>query len=340
MTKANKHISPAQLDAAVAWYCRLNGRDTTDADIERHMEWLLEDAAHMDAYDHISATLADADDFEAQARKAFAADFKGRQQIAEPTSFWSKLFGGGGLPSYAYAGAVAALLLIAFVPGMSFLNTTSDALYYSANDVGIRTVTLADGSHIYMFEGSEFSVDFAKDARRVTLAKGRVCFEVVSDASRPFYVETGTRRIKVVGTQFEVIRAPGFDRIAVREGLVAVASLSQTVSQDPIFIKPGASVRYDSADELPVVGKQDPTSVGAWKEGILVFEKQPLSEVVVRINKLFPKVNLILGEAALEKAAFSGTLVVSDAETMVRQLAEFLSLKVTATDNRIMLTSK
>ena len=61
------------------------------------------------------------------------------------------------------------------------------------------------------------------DVARIELASGEAYFDVVHDASRPFTVYAGNRRITDIGTKFSVFRNGDDVRVTVREGRVRVA---------------------------------------------------------------------------------------------------------------------
>ena len=65
---------------------------------------------------------------------------------------------------------------------------------------------LPDGSKIFLNRNSEFSYrsNFGKHRRDVKLT-GEAFFEIAPDASKPFIIDAGKAKVKVVGTSFNVI---------------------------------------------------------------------------------------------------------------------------------------
>ena len=70
---------------------------------------------------------------------------------------------------------------------------------------GEYTVTLSDGTVVYLNSGSElrYPVAFGVERRDVFLS-GEGYFEVAKDAKRPFFVNADKLKIRVYGTSFNV----------------------------------------------------------------------------------------------------------------------------------------
>jgi len=346
-----KHIEPEIMDQAIAWQARLSRDVVTDADRVSHMEWMLEQPSHLEAFETVAATIHEASQFESQARAAFAEDFavppsssQGSPDEAVVGKFWHRKFWSSlEWPQFATGTAiVAALLFVAIFPNTSLFDTPSVPRQYSANAESVREIKLADGSRVTLFANSSISVQMTDDMRSVDLQAGRAFFDVISNAEQPFFVNTGARQIKVVGTRFEVMRADSFDRVAVNEGLVAVSSttVSDNALVAPILIDPGTVALYEGKSDQPALSKVDATTIGAWTNGVLVFRDTPIFQVLKKLSDLFPHNTLSVSDGSLNQKNFSGTLVVSSAERMMRQLAEFAELDIEHSDTIITLKSK
>ena len=76
----------------------------------------------------------------------------------------------------------------------------------AGNDQKNILVSLPDGSKIYLNRNSEFSYrkNFGKHGRNVKLT-GEAFFEISPDVSKPFIIDAGKAKVKVVGTSFNVI---------------------------------------------------------------------------------------------------------------------------------------
>lgn len=339
-------ISPVDLEAAAKWHARLASDDAKDIDIEQHMDWLLESPLHAEAYERISQTMRDMEEAKEAARARYASDFDDRIVKIRFREYIKRSFEGRSWPRITtVAAAAAALLFIMVVPNTEFYDDPSKQREYVATGNEVVNYKLVDGSKVALFAGAHITVTMAGDARRVNLHSGRAFFDVISDRSRPFFVNAGEQQVRVVGTRFEVLRGLGFERISVNKGLVAVTNKTEAGSTgsssvpEALLLEPGVVALYSKEAIRPTLLKQDATLIGSWSEGVLAFEKTKLGEVIDQINDLFPERSVRLSEDSLSEAVFSGTLVVSSAEIMATQLAGFLNLSVTVHDTGISLSS-
>ncbi len=336
------HGTSIMLDRASAWYLRIHGAEATDRDIQQHADWLLEDPTHLLAYEQVAETVKSASIFEAAARTMFSDVFNSESPKTHGHKGWRTIFSQLTWPQYAItAAAVAAMAFIAILPNTALYDNPSTPHYFRANTDRIETVKLADGSRVSMFMGSEMTFTIKDGARIVDLPKGRAFFDVVSDNSKPFYVNFSDHQVRVVGTRFEVVNLAGLERVAVNKGLVSVAMRASEIKKSaPILLEPGITVEFQTANPDPILNAVDPRTIGAWKEGVLVFKDAPLDKVVASIDQLFPATQITLGDASLKTRNFSGALVVSNSETMSKQLAQFLSLNIHVTGSSILLDTK
>ena len=331
-----QHIKSSIEDEAVAWHVRLTSGTCSDDDITRHMEWMLADPKNLSAYEKVAAAYHALGKSEDTIRAAFPNEGIQLSAADKSTPWYAKIFEGWNWPQTVSATA-AAIALLFFATGTQnpFYDDRASSQYYTSTSDEVRTVKLADGSRVSMFANTKLSVAFETGERTIDLLEGRAFFDVVSDSGRPFYVNTGNRQIKVVGTRFEVVRAQNFDRVSVNEGLVSVQSIVDSdMTTAPLLIEPGVSALYELDSEQPILTEVSTDSVGSWKEGVLAFQNTPLIDVVTEIGQLFPETTISV-DASIEGELFSGTLVISDAVTMTGQLARFLSLKNSVNDAHI-----
>lgn len=334
--------SEAAFDAAAQWHARLTSGEATDADIERHMDWLLEDPAHADAYEAVAQLMQDAGAFEQAARAVYADDLE--QEAATPAKpprrLWDVL-SDWSWPQTVVAAAVAATLLFVTITAVFDPVPGPDGPQrYAAPADRVERIALADGSQASLFAGARLSVTMTDDRRHLTLLEGRAFFDVQTDADRPFVVTAGAQQVTVLGTRFEVMRGDGFDRVAVNEGRVEVAPIAETGAPEAeaLIVEPGTIARFAAGTATPEITSAPAALIGAWSEGVLAFSDEPLPTIIDRLNVMFPDQQTRLGDPALATLEFSGTLVVSTPEQMVRQLAAFLELQVTVSAAEFILT--
>ena len=125
-------------------------------------------------------------------------------------------------PRWIVPAAIAASLLVLAAGGAAWLWRPPAASIQSyATAVGQRqALRLVDGTQIELDTNTHLRADLTGKSRTVTLDSGEAYFDVVHDASRPFTVYAGNRRITDIGTKFSVFRNGDDVRVVVKEGRV------------------------------------------------------------------------------------------------------------------------
>ncbi|MGC1389862.1 MAG: FecR family protein, partial [Bacteroidales bacterium] len=106
--------------------------------------------------------------------------------------------------------AAVALILLSIGTASIYVNNSGylskKITVVAGNDQKNLLVSLPDGSKIYLNRNSEFSYrkNFGRHGRDVRLT-GEAFFEISPDVSKPFIIDAGKAKVKVVGTSFNVI---------------------------------------------------------------------------------------------------------------------------------------
>lgn len=286
---------------ATAWYYRLQADDVTEAECQAFAAWQAQGPAQALAWDEVIALLGA---LQAPARRIRAQQ---REQW-RPQRRWVRA-----------AGAVAALLMLAVLVGQTPWLDRWRADYATATGQS-RTLVLADGSRIQLNTDSAVQVDLAAGERRVRLLRGEAWFEVRRDPGRPFVVSTGDGWVKVLGTQFSVVREARQTRVQLAEGRVQV----QAGSGPGVFLLPGQAVEY-AVGGTGAIHPFEPARAFAWRQRQLVFSQQPLGEVVEELNRYWPGQTLVLGDA-LRQRKVSGVFEIDKPEAVLKALAHTLGV--------------
>ncbi|MFT5571263.1 MAG: transmembrane sensor [Cryomorphaceae bacterium] len=159
----------------------------------------------------------------------------------------------------------------------------------------ISNVSLADGSTLKLNTDSEVLVNFSATQRDITLLKGEVFFEVAKNPSKPFVVAVGEDRITAIGTAFCVdLSMPEAIEVLVTEGQVRVnrevSELSSSTQRSPykeVFLTPGQKVVISDNTSF-VSHDQNPDSMLAWLEGMVLFEGETLEQAIREIDRYTP----------------------------------------------------
>lgn len=139
---------------------------------------------------------------------------------------------------------------------------------------------LADGTSVWLNSGSTLTVnpESSNGERRVTL-RGEGYFKVAHDPEHPFVVLTGGPAIKVLGTEFNVKSFPekGVWSAALMKGSIAILNSKE---EEVLRVAPGTLTSLVNGKLVSSVMNPDNY---LWKEGIMFFDDQPMSDIFKRL---------------------------------------------------------
>jgi transmembrane sensor len=293
------HDSEDGPDAAAAgWVARLQGDQAGESDWLAFESWLEESPSHAPAYDRALALWHELDRHAPALKRRLAAP------PARPR--WPLLAGG----------ALAAALALGWV--LHSAGPTGPAVELYRTLAGERkTAALADGSHIELDGASVLSVSLSAAERRVAMQEGEAIFDVAHDADRPFVITVGDRRIRVVGTEFDVRRRGDDLSVTVRRGIVEVTPLDG--SGQGVRLIAGDRVEHRIGTAIMRTSTVSPDDSFAWRSGRLIYRDRPLSEVIADLTAQFAK-PVAAADDKTAQMRFSGVLVLDDEEKVVQRL--------------------
>lgn len=149
------------------------------------------------------------------------------------------------------------------------------------------TVTLSDGSKVYLNSESSISYysNFSSD-RTINLT-GEAFFEVVADSSRPFTVITKDLSTVALGTSFNINAYEEKKQIEVGLATGRIFVESTKSNSEKLFIRPGEGVGYGLETKKLRKQKINIEKIVQWKSGILQFEDMPLDEVLHTLERWY-----------------------------------------------------
>lgn len=163
---------------------------------------------------------------------------------------------------------------------------------------------LPDGSKVWLNAGTSLSFSVDRSKCRSVQLDGEAYFEVVKN-DRPFIVDTRFGSIQVKGTSFDVKAFENDDFLTtVETGLVAVTTASLS---EEILLKPGEQSYIGKSDQLKkhIVNTNVFTS---WRNGILIFQKDPLQEIVKKLERWYNVSITVTPQTQLKNYRFTGTI--------------------------------
>lgn len=178
---------------------------------------------------------------------------------------------------------------------------------------GQYQVTLSDGTKVWLNAASslKFPSSFANVSKREVLVTGEAYFEVAKDKAHPFIVRTQKQELEVLGTHFNVTSyaEEGSTRTTLIEGRVKISrargSSALSRGQKNIILKPGQQSEIDN-DGLIQVKQVDTEDAIAWKNGLFVFEDEPLEKIMYKVSRWYDVT--IVYDGADRNKLFGGTV--------------------------------
>tara|TARA_R110000868_G_scaffold123445_1_gene326919 strand:- start:1399 stop:2445 length:1047 start_codon:yes stop_codon:yes gene_type:complete len=216
-----------------------------------------------------------------------------------------------------------------------------------------KPVNLPDGSVVYLNTDSELQIDFNDSRRNIFLVKGEAHFDVAHDETRPFVVSTGHNTVTAVGTAFNVqlVNNERFE-LLVTEGKVLVKNAQQnleaiTTSQQGNALQ-GAGTLL-SAGQKAVVDQYQAQAISlsveqmqndlAWRQGIVVFDGEPLAEALSEISRYMP-VHFELADDKVKQQRMAGFFKAGDIDGLLAALKNNFNIIYHKVDEQtIMLSS-
>lgn len=186
-----------------------------------------------------------------------------------------------------------------------------------------RQVELPDGSQLELNSATQVQVMFSAGQRHVRLGAGEAMFIVAHDSDRPFVVSTAQGDVTVTGTRFDVRQDPNSTRVAVEQGSVKVQGAAESLA----LLTAGQGSHIDAQGKVAAPYAIDANALTAWRQGKLVFDNAPLSDVVAEVSRYRARpLHVASGKAAALR--LSSTFSTDDPDALLRALPSILPVRV------------
>jgi transmembrane sensor len=329
-----------RLASAAVWRVRL-----TEAGLESSAAfeaWLAEDSANEAAWRQVNAP------WDLLGEQAANPDVvAARRQVLARAGEHATTTPAQKRPRRAYVLSGLAAGFVAIVAGAVWL--LAQPSEYRTGLGERRVVTLDDGSKLSLDSQTVVQVRYSADARRLKLTKGQARFDVFHNARRPFSVDAGDRTVIATGTSFNIDLRQSVVVVTLIEGRVLVtphdvvrspAAASQLAAASAVPLNAGQTMTTSLDEPLPPrIENIDVATVTSWESGRLLFDDEPLDEVVERMARYSSQPILIADERAA-KLRISGVFNAGDVPTFVDTISRYLPLHATSrSDGTIVLAS-
>ena len=199
---------------------------------------------------------------------------------------------------------------------------------------GARThFQLPDGTQGWLNSGSSIKYESNFEKIRNVSLTGEAWFDVIHNDQKPFVVKTSDLNIQVLGTQFNVTNFAEENRIEVvlQEGKVQVTGNEKEFTA---VLKPNEKFIYDRNLQTSTIQTVNAAHFSAWKDGLLIFRNEPLSEVLKRIGRWY-NVEIILTDTELAKFRYRATFQEEPLEEVIRLISLTAPIEYSIDNRRI-----
>jgi transmembrane sensor len=181
--------------------------------------------------------------------------------------------------------AVALLILAIGIPVLYYSLTGpggEEGLYKYNSPEGTLTVSLPDGSRVFLNKGAQLQYNDAVEQQREVTLKGEGYFDVAADQDRPFLVNAGKVTLTVLGTSFNVREEENSSvEIFVESGSVKVdlKDVNQTTTLGAgQLCKANGSFMISTMEDLNYL---------AWKTRDFKFVDESIEEILRVLEKAY-----------------------------------------------------
>ena len=195
-------------------------------------------------------------------------------------------------------------------------------------------MALPDGTNVWINSGTtlRFCIDEKKSSRNLYV-DGEIYIEVAKDEEKPIHIYTSDTDVKVYGTKFNVLayKQDITHSVVLLEGKVAVIP---SRSKDEINLLPNQMFEEKNNDfqVFEVNAKQYIT----WKDGLLLFSGNTLSDVIVRLSRYYG-VKFDCNAEILNKSCTGKLVLFDDIDKTLSVLADMFSVKYRKDDDKIVI---
>jgi len=233
-------------------------------------------------------------------------------------------------PFRKYIGYAAALLIVALFSTFIYNYVSRPEILYASTSYGEKKeIVLPDGSTVILNNMSllEYPDKMTGKTREVRL-KGEAYFDVIKDPLKTFIVKVDDMDVKVLGTRFNIKAYENQEYITITlfEGKVSVGNM-QSVKN----LIPGEQATYNKETGIiEALQLKDASLEEAWRNNILAFDNQPLSDILDELSRQY-NVTFTIDNDDLKQlhitARFSSSEPVDNALSILGESSKFMFTK-------------
>lgn len=228
--------------------------------------------------------------------------------------------------SFSRIVAAAVAVAIAGIAAWSLLPLQSAERTFATAVGGHEIITLPDRTRIELNTDTAIRTKVTATERTVWLEKGEALFNVQHDATHPFVVIAGNRRITDLGTEFSIRRDGARLKVALFSGR---AFLDQTNNPASSALLTPGDVAIAANDGLKVTKAATQTLANSlsWRSGTVVFNHTTLADAVTEFNR-YSTHKLEVSDPSVARLTIGGTFDVHNVEAFADIVQHAIGLRI------------
>ncbi|MFV0591451.1 MAG: FecR family protein [Draconibacterium sp.] len=176
------------------------------------------------------------------------------------------------------------------------------------------TFNLPDGTKVWLSNNStiRFPSEFIGRSRELEI-EGEAYFEVTHNHKKPFVVNIGKNRIRVLGTHFSVTAYPDDNEVRTDlvEGKIQFDIANNKGGFHSYVVKPSHSLVWNKTSGKLYESRVPDGFYDYWRKGIYEFRNETLEDLALKIDRIY-NTQLVFEDEELKQKRFSGTISIDD----------------------------
>lgn len=254
--------------------------------------------------------------------------------------------------SFMRVAAAVVLLIVSAWSAYHIVSNQSPEISIETAYGESRNMTLPDGSEVLLNANSHLSYhdDWdQRDVREVWL-EGEAFFKVkkvskTEGAASEIPTQTNPKKIKfivhsqdilveVLGTEFSINNRRKETKVVLQSGEVKIKKDKQQAEE--VVMKPGEMITYSRESGQLTKTQVDPIVQTSWKDKLLIFNKEPVGDILARIEDTYGISVQCENKSILERR-FTGSMPTDSVGQFFTKLSKLYDLKIIRKENTILI---
>lgn len=202
---------------------------------------------------------------------------------------------------YVAASLFLAIGISVIISYFASQNNPSSPAYYTRETSNGQKLSfyLNDGTKVKLNSATTLKYSDFSDTSRAVYLEGEAFFDVVRDTLRPFTIITQGVKTQVLGTSFTINSNP--DTKVITVALLTGKVLLSDNGSNNTTLSPGQVARSVKNRRFEIID-EDVTRHTSWKDGIIVFNRASMDEVIEKLSSWYGVEFIITGNAQKREA--------------------------------------